>query len=257
MNLLIKLILLLFVLSAFSQLSAQTIKTIDETYIGIDKEDTVKVELNSLGLASVQNKNRLEKNNLSAVLVNFRLPYRGDGKLIFNYLGQKMLTFKANDTIIYRGLVLIKDTSESVEAKYATVEVSDRHGNKKVNTRFKTGENAIINNVNLINHLNIIEFNLPISKDPLLNRTIDICCSGDCQPRAMPNLNRFLTTDRNGNYVSLTACIVPQIIKRVDSYIEHEFKYDEFLKLKEVLVYRQPGEKNQKKTLINRYKIKW
>jgi len=259
-------------------LNAQNDICIDAEFRGICFDnDTLVLNLNSLGYASVRI--RPKKDTLFVDSLGF-IPYHlfrqsefgHYNKQIFDYRNEK-ITFKDENTIIYKyktgkynydnsyiyfdsivlNRVIPDKNTEFKKVKITETIYSYSNNNldsvisKQCEVQFRSGENKRIDNINLIEHLNILSIYLPKVDFLLPINPLEICCNACDQPRGMRPSYIKLKKNENEDYISISGCLFEP-----DYFLNSVvFNYNNSNQLTEIVRYYMSGQ------IAKIYNIEW
>lgn len=205
----------------------------DAKFKGIYNNDTLVLNLNSLGYASY------------AINEIDDTWYGEQAKYIFRFENSESITFKDENTILFstsRGIIELKREIPNKDEKFlkANILVSG----KKYTTEFKDYGNDIKNNISLINHLNLLDFVL-FDNEHHTSGLYNLCCAG-CKLDFFYNAVSYREIEKNdnGNIIKIGNCsdeILPFII--------FYFEYNSLYKLSKI---RMDFMGN-----VEEYKIEW
>lgn len=227
---------------------------IDAQFKGVYDNDTIILNLNSLGRASKYD---------IAYETRFYRGYVDMFKHHFSYENSENITFIDENTILYRK----KSTDEVSEdaflsyrgienlefkrvipdkdEKFVKVDITVYELESDIDvpiittiTTFKDYGNDIKNNISLVNHLNLLDFTLH-NYELYQAGKFKICCGNCFEARAMPPSSREMSKNEKGNITGISKC------HYTPSNEEFSFKYNSSDKLSEI------------KTEKHLYKIEW
>ncbi len=192
---------------------------IDAQFKGVYNNDTLVLNLNSLGYASY------------TIYFNNNDWYGEQGKHSFRYKNSKDITFKDGNTILFsipydKGVVELKREIPSKDEKFLKVNISVP--GKTYTTEFKDYGNDVKNNISLINHLNLLDFVL-FDNEHHTSGSYNLCCAG-CKLDFFYHTVSFREIEKNDkrNIMKISGC---------DSEYDFQvfrFEYDSSDKLSEI-----------------------